>query len=59
MWHRWLQETADIPEVARRDPNGGAIDCKEVWNDNSLDIDVSWEHAQISRLNGGKEGIFM
>lgn len=41
IWHRWLQETADTPEVARRDPNGGAIDCKEVWDDNSSYIGVS------------------
>ena len=25
-----MAETADAPEVARQDPNGGAIDCKQV-----------------------------
>lgn len=27
---RWMAETADVPEVERKDPNGGAIDCKQV-----------------------------
>ena len=26
-----MAETAGAPEVARQDPNGGAIDCKQVW----------------------------
>lgn len=26
-----MADTADVPEVARQDPNGGAIDCKQVW----------------------------
>lgn len=25
-----MAETADVPEVERQDPNGGAIDCKQV-----------------------------
>lgn len=27
---RWLAEAMDVPEVSRRDPNGGAIDRKQV-----------------------------
>ncbi|CAM9954080.1 unnamed protein product [Hapterophycus canaliculatus] len=48
---RWMAETADVPEVARQDPNGGAIDCKQVFAHASVALAMATVEGRLIESN--------
>ncbi|CAM9466938.1 unnamed protein product [Ectocarpus fasciculatus] len=48
---RWMAETSDVPEVGRQDPNGGTIDCKQVFAHASVALAMATVEGRLIESN--------